>query len=172
VAETVQDYIARILSNVGDDDPWSILESTPQRLRDLVARVPRAALTHVPADGRWSIVQILAHMADAEVVGAWRFRTILAVDGAPIQSYDQDEWANGFAYEKAAPEDSIDLFEANRRATLALLRRVNPRRLTHAGIHAERGRESIERLMQMYAGHDRNHVRQIERILAEGSPKA
>jgi hypothetical protein len=165
VAETVQDYISRILANIGDDDPWSILESTPGRLRALVAAASPSALTAVPADGRWSVAQILAHMADAEVVGAWRFRTILAVDDVPIQAYDQDEWATCFAYEKVDPAESVRLFEANRRATLALLRRVDPGRLTHAGLHAERGRESIERLMQMYAGHDRNHVRQIERIL-------
>jgi uncharacterized damage-inducible protein DinB len=165
VAETVQQYISRILSNVGGDDALAILESTPQRLEALVAGASADALTRRPVEGRWSAAQILAHMADAEVVGAWRFRTILAVNQVPIQAYDQNEWALAFAYEQVEPADSVALFAANRRATLALLRRVEPTRLTHAGLHAERGEESIDRLMHMYAGHDRNHLRQIEALL-------
>jgi hypothetical protein len=165
-AETPQAYIARILSNVGAEDPWEVLSSTAERLRSLVNGRAADDLTRTPDPSRWSVAQILAHLADAEVVAAWRIRSVLASDGAPLQPFDQNVWANAFRYDDADPSESIELFEVNRRATLSLLRRVDPARHTHHGMHAERGRETIDHLIRLYAGHDLNHLAQIERLLS------
>lgn len=164
--ETPHQYSQRILSNVGERDPWDVLETTAGRLRELTSGRSRAALLRRPARERWSVAEILAHLADAEIAGAWRFRSILAQDAVPLAPFDQNAWASAFRYEQVDPADSILLFDANRRATLALLRRVDPSRHAHHGLHAERGNETIVHMIRLYAGHDLNHLRQIEQLVA------
>lgn len=163
--ETAQDYISRILGNVGSEDPWRVLQSTPGRLRQLTDAKSAAELAATPDPGRWSVVQILAHLADAEVVAGWRIRSILAADGVPIQPFDQDRWAATFKYADADPGESLDLFEASRTSNLSLLRRVDPALHANHGLHAERGKETITHLIRLYAGHDLNHLAQIEALL-------
>lgn len=163
--ETPQQYIDRLLSNVGDADPWEILTSTAERLRQLVAGRSQADLAWKPAPDRWSVGEILAHLADCEVVAAWRLRTILATSGTTLQPFDQNRWAKALTYEHAPTDESLDVFEVNRRANVRLLRSVDPAMLDNFGVHAERGRESARHLVQLYAGHDRNHLRQIEGLL-------
>jgi hypothetical protein len=165
MTETPQDYTARILSNLRDKDAWSVLASTPGRLRELIAGRTREELARTPDPSRWSVVQILAHLADAEIVGAWRCRSVLAADGVPLQAYDQNAWANTFRYADTDPVDSLQLFEVNRTATLVLLRRVEPSLHANHGLHAERGKETIEHLVRLYAGHDLNHLAQVERLV-------
>jgi hypothetical protein len=165
--ETAEAYIERMLSYIGTEDPWPVLAATAVRLRQLVDGRSLEALDWTDRPERWSTRQILAHLADAELVTAWRMRSILAVDGVPLQPFDQDTWADAFRYGESDAAESIALFDVNRRATLALLGRVDPARHRHAGMHAERGRESIDHLLRLYAGHDLNHVGQIERLLQQ-----
>jgi DinB family protein len=167
MAETIEQYVARLSGLVAERDPLALMAETPGRLQALVSGASPAELRWTTASGRWTVTQIAAHMADAEIVGAWRFRTVLAQDGVPMQAYDQNAWASAFRYEDAPPAESVGLFGALRTATLRLLRRVDPARLRHAGTHAERGRESVEQLARMFAGHDLNHLAQIERLLGE-----
>jgi len=172
MTETPQEYTRRLLSNVGTDDPWTILATTGPRLRELIAGRSRGELARTPAPGKWSIVQILAHLADAEVVAAWRFRSVLATDGVALQPFDQNVWADAFRYAEADPSESLELFEANRSALLSLLRRVDKGRYTHHGMHGERGKETIEHLVRLYAGHDRNHLAQVERLAGSSEDRA
>jgi hypothetical protein len=167
MAETAQQYTARITGYVGDSDPWGLLARAPDRLRALVDGAPAQALAWQPSPDRWSVAQIAAHLADAEVVGAWRFRLVLAQDGVPLQAYDQNAWATAFRYQQTPVDESVALFGTLRRATVRLLRQVDPALHQHAGMHAERGRESIGHLVRLYAGHDLNHLAQIERLLEE-----
>ena len=92
---------------------------------------------------------------------------MLAQDGAPLHAYDQNAWASAFHYERTPGEDSVSVFAALRHATLRLLDRVDPARRRHVGIHTGRGRESVEHLTRMFAGHDLNHLAQIEKLLTE-----
>ena len=165
--ETPQAYTARLISLVGTDDGLRILATTPGRLLELIGGRTVQELSRKPEPTKWSVLQILAHLADAEIVGAWRFRSVLASDGVPLQAFDQNTWADAFKYEETDPFQSWRLFEANRAALIALLRRVDRSRYAHVGMHAERGKESIEHLIRLYAGHDRNHLAQIERLLDE-----
>ena len=165
--ETPDAYIARILSFVGEHEPLQILASTAGRLRAAIAGRTRDALSRTPDPARWSAVQILAHLADAEVVSAWRIRAILAADGVPLQPFDQNIWAAAFSYAESDPFESLQLFETNRGATLSLLRRVNPALHANHGMHAERGKETIAHLLRLYAGHDLNHLAQIEKLLRD-----
>ena len=167
--ETPQQYTERILSNVGEGDPWGVLASTPARLRALVAGRNDQQLSRRPGAGRWSVREILAHLADCEVVTAWRLRTILATSGATLQPFDQDRWAAVFKYDQVSPSDSLDLFEANRRGNLTLLRSLDPTLFDNFGMHQERGRESVSHLIRLNAGHDLNHLRQVEGLLHQPS---
>lgn len=167
MAETAQQYIARITGLVGDRDPWTILEESPDRLRSLVGQASPGELRWTTSPTRWSIGEIAAHLADNEIVVAWRIRSVLARDGIALQAYDQNAWASACHYEQADPAESVALFEVLRRATLRVLRAAEPARLAHAGLHDERGQESIRQIMRLYAGHDLNHLAQIERLLNE-----
>jgi hypothetical protein len=163
--ETPQQYTERILSNVGEADPWPVLTATPSRLRQLVARRRDDELTRRPAPGRWSVREILAHLADCEVVAGWRLRSILATSGTTLQPFDQNRWASTFKYDETPVEASLDLFEASRQGNLRLLRAVDPQTHANFGLHEERGRESVTHLIRLYAGHDLNHLRQVETLL-------
>jgi DinB superfamily len=165
--ETTEQYVDRIHSLVGRDDPWTILASTASRLRGLVEGRSRAQLAFKPSPERWSVVEILAHLSDAEVVGAWRIRSVLAGNGTALQPYDQDRWAATFRYAASEPSESLDLFQAARASTLSLLGRVDPALHDNYGMHGERGKETVAEIARLYAGHDRNHLAQIERLLAE-----
>ena len=167
--ETVEQYIARISGNVGDQDPRAILESTPARLRSLISGATPAQLTFTTSPTRWTITQIVAHLSDAEIVGAWRFRRVLEQNKVTLEAYDQGVWAASFGYTERPPLESVTLFEALRRSTLRTLDAADPSRLQHVGMHTERGPESIRQLMIMYAGHDINHLKQIEQLLKEAA---
>lgn len=163
---TPEAYIARMLSLVGaDDDPMTILADTPLRLSDLVTNVDASLLARRPQPARWSINEIVAHMADAELVTGYRLRMILATNGTPIQAFDQDVWAKVFHYEACAAAESARLFAAYRSGTLQVLALAGDALLDNHGQHAERGRETVRHLLRFYAGHDRNHLGQIERIV-------
>jgi uncharacterized damage-inducible protein DinB len=163
--ETTEQYVERILSFCQGRDPIAVLTNTPARLRAIVDATPVERWTTRPSPNGWSAGAILAHLADAEIVGAWRIRSIVASEGVPVQSYDQDAWAAAFKYEEVDVRQSLTTFSAVRSSTLALLRRVDEPRLEHHGVHAERGRETVRQLVRLYAGHDLNHLGQIERLV-------
>jgi hypothetical protein len=162
--ETAQEYTQRLLSYVGNKDPLRLQQAAPAKLASLVRRKTRKQLARRPAPDKWSAAEIMAHLADAEVAIAWRIRQILSSNAVPIQAYDQDRWASAFDYARRDPRQSLAGFRALREANLALLKSV-PRKLwENYGIHQERGNESVAHIVRMVAGHDINHLRQIENI--------
>jgi tRNA-binding EMAP/Myf-like protein len=170
VSETFQEYSARLMSLSAGKDSLSILGSTPARIGALVAGRHAQDLQWTPVPPRWSIAQIVAHLADAEVVAAYRIRMILGAPGTPIQAFDQDAWAREMSYASRDTAASLALFAALRRALLQLIAGLDAEQLDRFGIHAERGKESVRHLIGLYAGHDLNHLEQIERLIAERDP--
>jgi len=164
--ETVQEYIQRIQGKIAGKDPIRTQTETAKRLTGLLKRGTPAKLKKRPAPDKWSVVEILAHLADVEMVTGWRLRSILGSPGTPIQAFDQDAWAAAGQYAKRDPQKSLEQFRVLREANLALLKSLSPEQRKLFGLHAERGEESIERLTQMIAGHDINHLQQIERLAA------
>jgi hypothetical protein len=166
--ETAQQYTKRILSHIDGKDPLKVQKSTAKKLDKLTRRLSKKEIRRRPAPGKWSIAEILAHLADAEVVGSWRIRQILGADGTPIQAYDQNVWAETFRYEDRDPRESLRLFRVLRENNLLLLKSV-PRKLwENHGMHAERGKETIAQIVRMFAGHDLNHLQQVEKIAKPG----
>jgi tRNA-binding protein len=167
MAETFEQYTARMLACAGDGDPRLVLQHTAGRIGALIATRTDAELRWTPSPDRWSIAQILAHLADAEVVSAYRVRMILAASGTPIQAFDQNAWARELDSENRDAFASLALFKALRTSLLALLENADEQTLERFGMHAERGKETIRHLLRLYAGHDVNHLQQIERLLAD-----
>lgn len=164
--ETVQEYVQRIQSKIAGQDPLKVQAATTKNLERLIKSVTPAKLRKRPAPEKWSAAEILAHLADAEIVVSWRLRSILGAPGTPIQAYDQDAWLATGQYGKRDARKSLEQFRVLRDANLALYRNLTPQQWKHHGVHAERGEESIERIASMMAGHDINHVEQITGILA------
>jgi hypothetical protein len=165
MSETAQQYTQRILANAQGQDPLKLQSATPKKLARLVKGVSTAKLRKRPAPDKWSVAEILTHLADVEIVVGWRMRSILGAPGTPIQAFDQDAWVIAGHYAKRDPRKSIEQHRVVREANLALLKSLSPDQWKQYGQHAERGQESIERIVGMIAGHDVNHLRQIERIL-------
>ena len=160
--ETPQQYTDRILSYQEGQDPLSVMAATPKKLVKLLKGISRAALQKRPAADRWSVGEVLAHLADAEISYSWRIRSILAASDRVVQAYDQDTWARLFNYPKQDPRLSLDGFCIGRERNVQLLRMIPKELWENFGMHEERGKETITRLTEMIAGHDVNHLRQIE----------
>ena len=163
-AEHASAYVAAVLDLVGDREPASILRETPAALHRAIDGLSPAQLRQPERAGKWSVRHVLQHLADSEVVWAWRMRLILAQDRPQLTGYDQDLWAERLHYDEADPSDALELFTVLRRANLRLVERATPADLKRVGVHVERGEESLEHLRRLYAGHDLLHVRQIERV--------
>ncbi len=162
--ETPQQYTARILSYQRNQDPLNVQQDTARKIAGVIRKLSPRQLRTRPAPGKWSIAEILAHLADTELVGGYRLRMILSRNGTPIQAFDQDIWAKTGRYERRNPHRSLEMFKILRAANLSLLQSLPPRMWRHYGMHAERGKETVRRVAKMYAGHDINHQLQIERI--------
>src|SRR5271156_1025436 len=166
MGETPQQYSQRIMKGIEGKDPLKTQSATPKKLESLVRRAPASKLRKRPAPDKWSVAEILAHLADTEIVVGWRIRSILGAPGTPIQAFDQDAWAAVGNYAKRDPRKSIEQFRAMRDANLAFYKSLRPEQWKQSGLHSERGEESLERIARMIAGHDLNHISQMERILA------
>ena len=165
--ETFQQYTARMLSLAEGLDPHSILATTPGRIGALLAGHSTTDLQWSPSPGRWSIAQIVLHLADVEIVLAYRVRMILSAPGGPIQAFNQDAWVVSQHAERSDAHTSLALFSTLRASMVRLFGTLTEEELDRYGMHAERGRESIRHLIRMSTGHDRNHLSQIERLLEE-----
>lgn len=170
--ETPQEYIQRMLGNIRGQDPLKTQAATAKKLERLVKGVSASTLRKRPTPDKWSVAEILAHLADTEIVGSWRIRAILGAPGTVIQAFDQDAWVIAGHYAKRDPRKCIEQFRVLREANIALYKSLAPEQWKHNGMHSERGEETVEHIVSMFAGHDLNHIQQIERILAPKSERS
>lgn len=169
--ETPQQYTQRIRGHIEGKDPLRVQQETAKRLQKLIKPLSKKQLTQPPEPGKWSIAQILAHLADAELVGGWRYRSIAGQNGAPVQAYNQEVWAEIFDYSNSDPKVSLETFRQLRESNLRLLKTLPKNLWENYGMHEERGKESISHLVGMFAGHDLNHLAQIEKIAKSSGTK-
>jgi len=168
MTETPQQYTQRILGHLSDEDPMRIQQSTPKRLQKLIKPLSKRQLTQRPEAGKWSIAEILAHLADAELAGGWRMRLIAGSNGVSIQPFNQDVWAEIFSYARRDPKVSLETFRLLRENNLRMLKALPESLWENYGMHQERGKETIARIVRMFAGHDLNHLAQVEKIAKGG----
>lgn len=159
-------YSAAVLALVEGREPLSILRETPAAAARAIEGLSAGQLRQPEAPGKWSLAQVLQHLADSDLVWGWRMRLILAQDRPTLTGYDQDLWADRLHYADADPAHALDTLRVLRRGNLALIERATPADLERVGVHSERGEESAGYLIGLYAGHDLLHLRQIARIRA------
>jgi len=163
--ETVEQYIARITGLVGSSDPLRIIEATPAKLSELLGGLAESSLDYKSSPENWSIRQQVAHLADAELMMGARFRWAASQPGKAITAFDQDKFAATAKYASVPLELSLATFTAARRWTVDFIHRLSPQEREAAYVmHEERGKETLQRLMTMMAGHDMNHLKQIAEL--------
>jgi hypothetical protein len=149
-------------SFLGDRDPHVVVAETAANLGAQVERIGPDGLKRSPAPGKWSAAAILCHLADCEMVFGFRLRQALAEPAHVIQPFDQDAWAKPYA--ALDGRAALDLFSAVRLWNLALLATLAPEDFRRKLTHPERGEMTLETVVETMAGHDLNHLGQLERI--------
>jgi hypothetical protein len=165
--ETAQQYTQRILGHVDGQDAIKVQRGTAAKLKKLIHPLTPRELKWKSEPGKWSIAEIAAHLADAEIVVSWRMRSVLGANGTAIQAFDQDAWASVFQYGKRDAKQSLEVFRVLRENNLAMLKGLPRESWDNYGMHAERGKETIAHLARLYAGHDTNHILQVEGIVGQ-----
>ena len=165
--ETPEEYSQRIRGYAANRAPLKILRETPIKISGLIRGLSKKQMRTHPGPEKWSIAEIIAHLADTELAMGFRYRQILSRNGIPLQAYDQEAWADNGRYNDIDPRESLALFSAVRAANLSVLKSMPHSRWYHYGMHEERGKETIRTIALLETGHDINHLRQIETIAKE-----
>jgi len=154
-------------AQLGRRDPMEVIADTSRQLESLMRAIGLIRAEQPPAPGKWCAREILCHLADCETVFAFRLRQSLAEDHHVIQPFDQDKWAQSYrCYDVAG---ALAVFSSVRKWNLGLIRSVIPGALEKKLTHPERGAMTFQVLIETMAGHDLNHVRQIEAIAARSA---
>lgn len=121
----------------------------------------------IQAPGKWSIRQIVAHLADSELVGAHRMRQVIAEDNPTLIAFDQDAWTRNLDYPRRKPKQSLETFRRIRAENHELLKGLPESAFERAGNHSENGPMTLRRLLEGYAQHAESHARQMTEIREE-----
>ena len=155
-------YRARLLGLLGDRDPLEALEANAARVEAVARELGEAGLSRSYGPGKWTGRQVLAHLADAEMATGFRVRQILSEDNHRVQGWDESSWARRYADVDA--EAALASYRALRRWNLTLFRGLSGADLDREAVHPERGPETLRSYIRLLAGHDLNHLGQLERL--------
>jgi DinB superfamily len=167
--KAMDEYQKRLAGYVEGKDAMEMQRAAHGRLARLVAGVADEKLVRRPAPGKWSSVEILAHLAEDELSSSWRYRQMVEHPGVTLAGFDQDEWARRGDYRSWKAGEALEMFRLLREANLRFLAGLSAEEWERAGNHAERGRLTVRELARHMAAHDVNHILQIERMLGERS---
>lgn len=144
--------------------PLKALAETPGRLARLLRGLRPAERLWRPAPGKWSIHELVCHLADTEIANAWRYRKVLAEDATGPTAWDQNQWAAAHRYRRQDLRLALQQFTALRERNLGLLRVVGRKAWAKPAAHPTLGTISAGEAMMHLAHHDANHLGQIQRI--------
>ena len=151
-------------SFLGERNTSEVIEETPRRLYEAAVNLGQGNVEWRPAPGKWNAREIVCHLADCEIVFAYRLRQTLAENHHVIQPFDQERWAGTYAaFEMRA---ALDVFSSVRHWNVQLIRSLSPEQLGKRVTHPERGEETFQVIVETMAGHDINHLQQIDRIVS------
>jgi uncharacterized damage-inducible protein DinB len=170
--ETTDQYQRRLAGYVEGKDPLAMQRAAAHTLARLIAGVSEEKLRRRPAPQKWSVLEILAHLADDELVSSWRYRQMIEHNGVTMMGFDQDKWARLGDYGSWSVREALEMFRLLREANLRLLTGLTPREWECIGNHAERGRMTVRDLARHMAAHDINHILQIELLLRDDGPNS
>jgi hypothetical protein len=149
---------------LGTREPRDVIASTPVKLQELLDSLGAGRAGKSPAPGKWSVREILCHLADCEIVFAFRLRQTLAEPHHVIQPFDQDLWAGNYGAYDA--QSALAVFTAVRNFNVKLIESLPPDALSKPVTHPERGAMTFQSIVETMGGHDLNHIGQIEKIAA------
>lgn len=159
-------YRDALIARLGEKDPVAELAALFERLPAALEGLDATSIGRPEGPRKWSILDVVCHLADVEWVQGWRIRRILTEETPALAAMDQDVWAERLRYDDAKLEDALDQLRALRLANLRLVRRLTDGELARTAIHPERGEESVRTVIMLMAGHDGVHLDQIARIRA------
>ena len=164
--ETVEQYQQRLAEYTKDRDPVELQRVAPAQLSRLIDGRSQHQLTSRPAPDKWSIVEVLAHMAEDELSSSWRYRQMIERDQVTLEGFDQELWARLGKYETWSATEALEMFRLLREANLRMLDSLSPEQWERSGNHVERGKLTVRELARHMAAHDINHIEQIEKLIA------
>ena len=149
-------------SFIGDRSPIDVIENTSRRLSELVTKLSSPNLEWRPAQGKWNAREIMCHLADCEIAFAFRLRQTLAETNHVMQPFDQEKWAG--MYGGLSARAALLAFSSLREWDLALIQNTPPDAMGKKCNHPERGDMTFRVIVETMAGHDLNHIAQLETI--------
>jgi hypothetical protein len=140
-------------------------EKSPKQIAAAVSGLPDKVMRYKPSPDKWCILEILGHLADIEIVYAYRLRQMLADNKPVIAAMDQDQWARNLGYMDVSAPELIALYGLNRHHNLRLLRHMKTEDMAKSAYHPELKRDvTVAEIVEQMAGHGPNHLEQIERL--------
>jgi hypothetical protein len=162
-------YVRALLDMLGSRDPLQVLAELLPWVEVRLQGVSEAALRRPEKPGKWSVIEVLQHLADSDMVMGFRIRMTLTESRPALQGYDQDRWAEELHYRQVSLPTVLGQLRGLRTANIWLWNSLSAEQLERFGLHGERGLESVGQMLRLVAAHDLVHRRQIDRILGGGA---
>jgi len=166
MVESAEEYKVRLAAYTEGKDPIAMQGLAPRTLAQLIEGVAEGKLGLRPAPNKWSVTEILAHLAEDKLTSTWRYRQMLEHEGPELLGFDQVMWARLGNYGSWKAHEALEMFRLLREANLRMFAQVTPEQWQRYGVHAERGKLTVQELCGHMAAHDMNHIDQVRSILA------
>ena len=145
-------------------DPEVVLRETPAKLADILKLMSAQQIEFKPAPHKWSVREILCHLADCEIVWAWRLRLIFGADHPTLQPFEQDPWAKAYDGPGYTTASARATWTAVRQWNMALIERLSEEEKRRSALHPELGPVSLWNIVEIIAGHDLHHLHSLEKV--------
>lgn len=148
-------------------DPAEVMRSTPDRLGASLSAFSTDQVAYAPAPGKWSVREILCHMADCEVAWAWRLRKIYGEDHPTLQPFEQDAWARAYSGSGYTAEVALQTWKALRAWNLCLLDTLGEPDKARSAQHPALGELTLWNIVEIAAGHDLHHLDALGKLASK-----
>lgn len=138
-----------------------------ENLINAIHEIPKEMWNFKPAPNKWSVHEIIIHMADSEANSFSRARKIICEPGSTIMVYDQDIWAIKTKYHNQSTDDALELFKNLRKMTYDIIKDLPDSTWSNYIIHPENGKMTLDDWLNVYENHVKVHVNQMKRNLNE-----
>jgi uncharacterized damage-inducible protein DinB len=155
-------------SFLGSEDPLKILSLTARKIETILEDLGSERVNQPPAPGKWSAREIVCHLADCELVFAFRLRQTISENDHVVQPFDQEKWAANYAGYNT--REALTTFHATRNWNLAFIRSIKPDEHAKQVTHPERGTMTFQTIIETMGGHDINHLRQLDAMAWKFAP--